>query len=212
MPYQGYSHFCPRSKVVPFTPVYYGYDADFFKPTENVERKRNSFLTIGNLADPYSFKRKGYDLIISLAYQLPEVTFTLVGWDSSTKLEVPENIRLLPFKSQEEILRLFSEHQFYFQLSIMEGFPNALAEAMLCGCIPIGSNVSGIPYIIKDTGVILKHRRIEELKELIDNLLTESDEQLKQRSIAARERIKSEFTYENRKSKIINIIDSFKAN
>lgn len=212
MPFQGYSYFCPKAKDIPFTPVYYGYDSNFFKPLKQIGRKKMTFLTVGNLADPYSFKRKGYDLILMLASELPEISITLVGWDSKTDLQVPGNVHLLPFKSQDEIIKLFNEHQFYFQLSIMEGFPNALAEAMLCGCIPIGSNVSGIPYIIQDTGAILKQRNIEELKRIVLSLINESNDELEKRSLAARERVKNEFTYENRKQKIINIIESFRTN
>ena len=51
-----------------------------------------------------------------------------------------------------------------------EGFPNALCEAMLCGCIPIGSNVASIPHIIGDKGYILKQKNEILLQNLISNL------------------------------------------
>jgi glycosyltransferase involved in cell wall biosynthesis len=205
-PAQGYSYFFPKAKNVPYTPVYYGYDSNIFKISDSVVRNQNSFLTIGNLSDPYCFKRKGYDLIIELAFKRPDCNFTLIGWDGKTKMEIPENVLLLPYMSQSEIIKQFNRHQFYFQLSIMEGFPNALAEAMLCGCIPIGSNVSGIPYIVQDTGFILKERNVEQLNVIIDEIKLKTNLELAQLSIKAINRVASEFTYENRKNKIIEIL------
>jgi glycosyltransferase involved in cell wall biosynthesis len=65
-----------------------------------------------------------------------------------------------------KLVELYNRHEFYLQLSVAEGFPNTLCEAMLCGCIPIGSNVFSIPKIIGDTGFVLKHRNMDELKRL----------------------------------------------
>jgi glycosyltransferase involved in cell wall biosynthesis len=33
-----------------------------------------------------------------------------------------------------------------------EGLPNALCEAMLCGCVPVGTKRNGIPTAIGDCG------------------------------------------------------------
>ena len=204
-PAQGYSYFYPKAKNVPFTPVYYGYDSNAFKPKKDGVRRSNSYITIGNLSDPYCFKRKGYDLVIELAKQLPESHFTLVGWDGLTPIEIPPNVELLPFKSQHELIELFSTHQFYFQLSIMEGFPNALAEAMLCGCIPIGSDVSGIPYIISACGYILEKHTITHLLKLVASI-DRSERNLSDLSERSRNRIKELFTYEIRCNKLIDRI------
>lgn len=208
-PAQGYAYFYPKAKDVPYTPVYYGYDDSLFNIDPGIQRKSNTYLTIGNLSGTYSFKRKGYDLIIELARLRPDCEFTLVGWDGKTFLDVPDNVTVLPFKRQSEIIQIFNEHQFYFQLSIMEGFPNALAESMLCGCIPIGSNVSGIPYIIQDNGYILNERNVGKLMEIIDSIKLEATDKLAQMSAEARKRISREFTFENRKNKIIQVLNQY---
>jgi len=208
-PAQGYSFFAPKTKHIPYTAVYYGYDTNLFKLPENSKRKRKSFLTIGNLSDPYSFKRKGYDLIIEVAKRHPDCQFTLVGWDGKMKLDITPNVQLLPFMNQTEVIDTFSKNEYYFQLSIMEGFPNALAEAMLCGCIPIGSNVSGIPYIIKDTGYILKHHSVDELSQILIKAKDFTGEELQKKSIMASERVSQEFTFENRKSKLISTLNKY---
>jgi glycosyltransferase involved in cell wall biosynthesis len=96
------------------------------------------------------------------------------------------------------------QHEYYFQLSIMEGFPNALAEAMLCGCIPIGSNVSGIPFIIGDTGYILNKRDINELNLLVENVL--NDRKRDQFPVLARKRIEEHFSYDQRRKMFEKVI------
>lgn len=208
-PAQGYSYFKPKTKKIPYTAIYYGYDTNLFKLLENVQRFKKSFLTIGNLSDPYSFKRKGYDLIIQVAKLHPDCSFTLVGWDGKMKLEITPNIQLLPFMNQNEVIEIFSKNEYYLQLSIMEGFPNALAEAMLCGCIPIGSNVSGIPYIIKDTGFILKHHSVIELSNIVNEAKSLTKKELQLKSYSANQRISNEFTFENRKSKMIKTLNKY---
>lgn len=48
-----------------------------------------------------------------------------------------------------------------------EGLPNTLCEAMLCGCIPVGSEVNGIPLAIGETGFVIKKKDIREAKDAI---------------------------------------------
>jgi glycosyltransferase involved in cell wall biosynthesis len=71
---------------------------------------------------------------------------------------VPENLSLIPPVPYEDLPKHYSEHQFYLQLSIAEGFPSAICEAMLCECIPIGSDVAAIPEIMGTNGFLVKER------------------------------------------------------
>lgn len=207
MPSQGYSVFSPKSAKTPYTPVYYGYDTTFFKNSELTTRRKDSFISIGNFNNRYCFFRKGFDLIIELARMRPDLHFTLVGWDGKKEIDAPANVKLVPFLPIDQIVEILNEHEYYFQLSIMEGFPNALAEAMLCGCIPIGSNVSGIPLIIGDTGYLLYKKDINELNKLIDLVL--EDSRRKSLPTEARNRICENFTYDIRRKKISALIEQY---
>ncbi len=211
-PKQGYHVFYKSSRNKHHLSIPYGFNGDFFKRNHDVERKKMSFLTIGNLSVKTLFLRKGYDLIIELGRRVPNLSITLVGAPKNYLLpNLPENIKLLPYLNHEELINVFSEHQFYFQLSLMEGFPNALCEAMLCECIPIGSNVSGIPEIINNTGFILKKRKIEDLQKIIDSIPNDSFalESLGQKS---RQRILDNYSLTTREhllSKLIHELISY---
>lgn len=203
-PAQGYTVFAPKSKKNPFKSIYYGYDPEAFSPG-TIAKIPNSFITVGNLQSPKVFIRKGNDLIIELARKRPDLSFTLVGWDGKMKFDFPGNVDLKPYMNQADLVKEMASHEFYFQLSVMEGFPNALAEAMLCGCIPIGSSVSGIPFIIGNTGYVLERRSVDELEKLVDQAL--ADQRKNSLGKEARKRISEEFTYGRRLNELVSVIE-----
>ena len=158
-PEQGYMVFCPKVKGG-YTELFYGYDAAQFRNDE--AKIPNSFITVGFLNNPNYF-RKGIDLIVEMAKSYPNNKFTIVGGtiDDIPVINVPSNVKLVDAVSYDELKALYAEHEFYLQLSICEGFPSAICEAMLCGCIPIGSDVAAIPEIIDDCGFVLKHKNVD---------------------------------------------------
>jgi glycosyltransferase involved in cell wall biosynthesis len=200
MPAQGYTVFAPKTINVPFKEIPYGYDSELFKPDLSIERVSNTFLTIGILSESNVYYRKGIDLIIELAKKRPELSFTIIGGTKNKLIDIPENVKTYPFLKSKELIKLLSAHEFYFQLSIMEGFPNALAEAMLCGCIPIGSNVSGIPDIIGDCGYILENKDLNLLSSIVDMAI--NNENKKENSSFSRKRIVENYTNEIRFEKL----------
>ena len=164
---QGISAFVPSIKT-PIIEMVNGYDTEKWKITES-NRIENSFLTVTYALDEIGHYRKGIDLIVFLANTFPEYKFTIVG-KVFFKDTCPKNLELINNIPQNELLAIYNSHKYYLQLSVFEGFPNALCEAMLCGCIPIGSNVAGIPDIIGKQGYILKKKNERELTEIIQYL------------------------------------------
>jgi glycosyltransferase involved in cell wall biosynthesis len=72
--------------------------------------------------------------------------------------------------------------------SLSEAFPNALMEAMACGCAIVASNVGGIPELVQDgeTGLLFDPGRPEALAGALRRLI--EDPQLRARLAAAGER------------------------
>lgn len=205
-PFQGYEYFCNMQHSKYFE-IPYGYDyKKFFSKTE--PRLKNSFLTVTQSTSGTSFYRKGIDLILNIAKYFPDYHFAIVGNDNALYNQtIPENVILLPAVPFEELVHFYNQYEFYLQLSLCEGFPNALCEAMLCGCIPIGSRVAAIPDIIATTGFILNHKDIEELK-IVLNAAVNSDK--KMLSAAAQNRIRENFTLEKRGQSLYEVIDGLK--
>ncbi|MCF6350935.1 MAG: glycosyltransferase family 4 protein [Flavobacteriaceae bacterium] len=166
-PKQGIRNFIPNIKT-PIVEMVNGYDIQKWQLLD-LKRNDNSFLTVSFALDKVGYYRKGIDLIVAMAKQFPTYNFTIVGKVLLPK-KCPDNLNLIKNVPQTELLKIYNQHQYYLQLSMFEGFPNALCEAMLCGCIPIGSNVAGIPDIIDDSGYILKNKNKNDLIKLIHNL------------------------------------------
>ncbi|MCC7302167.1 MAG: glycosyltransferase family 4 protein [Bacteroidia bacterium] len=180
---QGYELVYPGATTA-HTVIKFGYDGDKFKPCG--ERQPNSFLTVSQM-NASNFYRKGIDLYFSMARKFPHCTFTLVGNKEGMNYPgLPENVKILPFVEYDKLPEVYSSHEFYYQVSMCEGFPSAPCEAMLCGCIPIVSNVAALPEIAGDTGFILTHRDEQELEKLFHKALASDKISLSKK---ARERI-----------------------
>ena len=108
---------------------------------------------------------KGVDLILEVALLMKDYTFSVAGIE---RLEdCPENVICLGYLPLDELRQEYGRHQFYLQLSVWEGFGCALCEAMLCGCIPIVSNVNMLPEIVLDEDVVLHERSAKKLQQLL---------------------------------------------
>lgn len=204
---QGYLSYFPDVNV-PTKVIFNGYEMPSTNPV--IEKKPNSFITVAKIDSEMLFKLKGIDLMVESARSHPEFSFTVVGISKRLaehfKLDSIPNLTCIPFSGKSELDLLYRQHQFYLCLSVSEGFPNALCEGMSYGCIPIGSDVSSIPFIIDETGFILKKRDSVLLEKLLENVISLSPDQLREKSEAAKNRIATNFSLEKRKTAFFQAI------
>jgi glycosyltransferase involved in cell wall biosynthesis len=194
----------PKLKT-PYTEITNGYDIVKWHCTS--PKKKNTFITVSG-AWEYHFQQqlKGIDLILQVAPLFPDCEFIILGVDNDSRIQTTlPNIKILPGVKNEELIDIFSACEFYLQLSIAEGFPNALCEAMLCECIPIGSSVFSIPEIIGDSGFVLENRNAVQLKQLIEKAIQSEKELLKKN---ARLRITKSYTLQIRKQKLLGLCNN----
>jgi len=155
------------------------------------------------------FIAKGFDLYIEVAKRNPELHFTLIGvkeqfipWiEEKYKLSGIENLEVIFFCPIDKLLKYYSVAKVFVLASITEGIPNSMLEAMLCECIPVGSNVNGIPDVIGDTGILVMNRSVEELDQAVKvalNMNTQDE---------ARLRILQNYSYEKHKKKLLSIVE-----
>ena len=178
-----------------------GFDPSTFKPAGTKDRM---VLTIGFI-DKVTIKRKGLDVFVQAAKHLPNVKFVLVGSSKDDSIDLlksvaPPNVEFVGYVPHEQVLGYYQRAKVYCQLSMYEGLPNALCEAMLCECVPVGTKVSGIPNAIGDTGFYVPVGDPKAAAEAIRQALV-SD-----KGKAARARISERFPVELREKTLVDVI------
>ncbi|WP_210464511.1 glycosyltransferase family 4 protein [Rufibacter roseolus] len=204
-PHQGFRFHCPDLKT-PHTVVYNGYDASFWRPDPGVTRHPNTFLTVcAGLDMRFTQRLKGVDLFLEAAHRVPEAIFTIVGAPDGFRFpNQPANVKLLPKMPLADLIAVYSAHTFYMQLSMSEGFPNALSESMLCGCVPVVSNVAAMPDLIGDSGFVLRERNVGLLEQLIRQAL--STDNLAERGKKARVILVEQYPETRREQELLTLL------
>lgn len=150
-----------------------GYDETFWK-ISNYERKP-IVTTVAYIDSQKRIWIKGIDLFIRTAKEVPEAIFQIVGIKENQKdllgKNLPDNLVIIGPKTTKELVEIYNSTSIYVQLSRIEGFPNVLCEAMLCGCIPVGSAVFGINEILEKEGYIINTPEVSEISNTIKDTL-----------------------------------------
>lgn len=178
-----------------------GYDPEFWKPAG---KKKPLVLMVASCPDMIRVKLKGIDVFLRVARLMPETAFRLIGVapDVAASLDPPSNVECVPFVPRETVLDSYQQSKVYCQLSYREGLPNSLCEAMLCECVPIGSNVGGIPNAIGDAGFLVEYNNIEQTTRIIRKALASPSKSGKM----ARKRIIARFSLSQREVALTEII------
>ena len=89
-----------------------------------------------------------------------------------------------------------------------EGLPLALLEGMAAGCIPIVSNVSGMPEAVNsnELGWVVPMENVTELTKAMFNVLQLDEEAIQEKRVNVRNRIKNNFDAEKNYSELLNIL------
>lgn len=205
---QGIEVFIPESKAeIRVTPT--GYDPDRWPPGPAARGRVVS--TVGMIESDRTLRRKGIDLFFEAARRMPDEDFRVVGVPDPkvvrAKYDVSENVRLIPPVDRDDLVGHYHETSVYVQLSRAEGLPNVLCEAMMCGCVPVGSPVFGIPDGIGEAGFVVDAPDPDEIVAAIRRALDEAPS----RREAARRHIVEHFSRDRRREALSTLVDELAA-
>ena len=189
----------PEAKI---ETLYTGYDPNVFTPEG---RKKNMVLTVGEGRTLQRIKIKGIDHFIEVAKLLPQYKFVIIGLGDKAKQylkDLPSNVKILAKMSPKELLEYYRKAKIYAQFSMREGLPNAVCEAMLCECIPVGYKNGGIPVAIGEAGYLTDENTPEAGAKAIRSAMDDK----KDTGRSARERIIEKFPLSNREKKLLEYI------
>lgn len=166
------AHGFPAERVIV---VYNGIDTQRFRP-DAVSRARcrgawrvtEGVVVIGTLArvDPMKGHRTLLDAIPHVVDRVPNTLFVCAGDGSgslgaemrrhATELGIGNKLRWLGRTSRPEAF--LSGIDIYCSPSLTEGFPNAVAEAMASGALPVVTSAGDSAAIVGDTGFVVPTR------------------------------------------------------
>ncbi len=148
-----------------------GYNTFFWKNYNRTGRNFKTTICI-NSGDVAKAKIrhlvKGIDRFVNMARKDPDNGYLLIGYEIGLlqKLEknVPNNVMVVGKFSRDQILQALNKTKYYCQLSRHEGYPNAVCEALLCGCSILYSDE--VPEIDKHE-IITPRLRLDMIKKVM---------------------------------------------
>lgn len=201
---QGINRFAPGHAPAAAIPT--GYDPDAWPL--GPEPRAASVLSVGLIDSDRTFRRKGLDLLVEVARRVPEAQFSIVGLQIPeaqvrARYQPPDNVTLRGPVEREALPALYGAASVYLQLSRAEGMPNVVCEAMLCGAIPVGSDVFGIPDAIGDAGVVVGTPDLDAIAGAVRQALGASAGRRRR----ARDRIATVFPRRRRAQALFGLLD-----
>jgi len=162
-----------------------GVNVDFFRPPD--EKDSNLVVWVGRMVP-----EKGLVYLLEAMREVvkhhADVKLVLVGDgplknDLSNfvyKKNLQKNVIFFGVRSHEEVSAILSKSSIFVFPSLKEGLPRAVLEAMACGTVVVGANVSGVKDIIthEHNGILIPPRDPKVLANYIVTLL--NDENLRQ--------------------------------
>lgn len=175
-------------------------------PDEILCEKENLILCVALLESKRTYLRKGIDTFLALSSLLPEYRLVLIGPNKDSLSifpnPLPGNVSVFERLPHNELIGYFQKASIYCQLSRVEIFGVAIGEAMLNRCIPLVTNVGGMPEVIGKEGLIVPRdtQIIANLVKQLDNL----DNRIMRE--ACRQRILNHFSLNQRQEAILNLL------
>ena len=195
-------------------------DTDIFAPSitaqERQELKAELGIETNELVLCFSGElraKKGQDFLLSALSQvrkqrpaclliIGEIRPTQESILAAYKMQHPEDCQRVivtgHLSNSQQVAQYLQLCDLFLLPSIWEGLPNALLEAMACGCCCLASDAGGIPEVI-DRGIdgfILSKNKLQYLGAAVLEFLELDEETIKQVKIASRDRILTEFSLE----------------
>jgi glycosyltransferase involved in cell wall biosynthesis len=164
-------------------------------------------MTVGHLVRT-TLEQKGHRPFVRAAAQLPDVRFVFVGKWHDDAIEVlrelaGDNVEFTGWVPDDELYDLYRRARVYVQASRHEGFGLAVAEAMLAGCVPVVMNVTAMPEVVGDAGVLIDSQEPEAVAAGVREALALGPDA----HARARERILSEFPLKNRGDALLAVVE-----
>lgn len=168
-------------------------------------KKENLILTVGLINSENTYYLKGIDTFIETARLLPKYKFLIIGAEKDfiekLAVNIPPNLEVVGRTPHYKLSGYYKRAKIYCQFSRSEAFGVAIVEAINFGCIPLVTNVGGMPEIVGYNELIIK-RDLNEIPAKIGKLITQGNAEISSSNSQGKEK-KYKFSFEHRKKNIL---------
>jgi glycosyltransferase involved in cell wall biosynthesis len=135
---------------------------------------------------------QAYALLRQAGVTIPLVHVGSRGWlydevfSEVERLGLEGSVRFLGRASLDELVSLYNAATVFVYPSLYEGFGIPVLEAMSCGCPTITSNLSSLPEVIGDAGIMIDPYNVEQLADELRRVLEDRElaEDMRRRGLA----------------------------
>jgi glycosyltransferase involved in cell wall biosynthesis len=191
------------------TVVHNGVDLSVFEGTAEANAGARRGVLCVSIADTVNRALiKGLDRYAEVAQQIPGEEFVLLGVTGEAKLYLEglkvSNLVLIGLKPRAALQAHYRSAKVVCQFSRFESFGMALAEGMLCGCIPVTLPGIGTGEILSaESGIVADSTALADLVIATRNGLAQGDAMAE----AAGRRIRAEFSLDRRGERVLAVLD-----
>lgn len=165
------------------------------QPRKNLVRLIEAFSTINNQPSTIELVivgKKGW--LTEEIYAAPE------------KFGVGERVKFLGYVPTDDIVTLLNEALAFVFPSLYEGFGLVVLEAMACGCPVVTSNVSSLPEVVGEAGILVDPYNVEDVGRGIGEVLSLNGVQ-RQNLVEKGLNRAREFTWEEAARKTVEVLE-----
>ena len=178
----------PKERI---TVAYPGFDQENFKPKDG--KQDNYIIYIGTIQP-----RKNIVRLIEAVSRIENLNLIIVGkstgegregWmyedilKSPKEFGIEDRVKFLGFVPKDKLSFLLSKALAFIQPSLWEGFGIPVVEAMATGTPVIVSNVSSLPEVVGNAGILIDPYSTQQIEQAIRTIMT--DKKLRQKYVKA---------------------------
>lgn len=159
----------------------YGIDHEVFRPLPMEEVRARLAISrekvwIG-IAATHAYSRKGLDVLARALHRIDVSAIGLLSWGQKPELSFPAGLEVRSLGTvsvEEEIAGLYSACDLFVCPSRCDNLPNTVLECLACGVPVIGSDVGGIPDMVRpgETGWVFASDDAESCAAMISEALS----------------------------------------
>ncbi len=157
----------------------YSLDSPYFINTSSLLWYRKNLIRLIEAFDLLRKKEPNHPLKLVITGKRGESYDEIVALIA--KLGLEQQVLLTGYIPLEDMPILLAGAEALVFPSLDEGFGLPLIEAMACGCPVISSNVSAIPEVLGDAGILVDPLQTTDIMKAMDRIIQEPDERRKLR-------------------------------